>query len=129
MRAAKILTLLCAIILTDIPSTAIQAIAWLAMIRDRTPAMGFAEAVSDTLSGQNPCEICLAIRDQNDRESKDTPVPEISPSIQKFVHIPKPDIPAARAATESSDHWSHPPPATFPKSHIDLVPTPPPEVG
>ena len=84
---ARLLCLLVAIMVVDGHLLIGQSVAWFKMIHDRAPAMGLQEAVADTLSGDSPCEICLAIEDERERQRKEFPVKENSPSA-KTVPLP-----------------------------------------
>ncbi len=55
---------------------AMQFYAWITMIQKSTPEVGFTVAVTETLSGEKPCEMCRNIRaakQQEHRPDKEMP--------------------------------------------------------
>ena len=72
----RLLCLLAALAVIEGPYLAVQGYAWLTMIQDRTPELGFEAAVADTLSGDHPCEKCLALEDERERKSEKAPISE-----------------------------------------------------
>jgi hypothetical protein len=49
---------------------ALQGVAWIKMIHDYSQMVPFTEAVSMTLSGKYPCEICKAIAEKQSSEQQ-----------------------------------------------------------
>lgn len=56
---------------------ALQFYAWVTMIQKSTPEVGFTVAVTETLSGEKPCDICQNIR-----------------AAQKQEHYPDKEVPS-----------------------------------
>jgi|GEM_PF-3294109 len=51
----------------------VQGYAWVTMFHDRAPEMGVSEALTDTFSGNHPCEVCLALAETTEEEHEDAP--------------------------------------------------------
>lgn len=64
----RCLTLLCVLVLSEVPMGLVQGYAWASMVWDRAPEMGLEVAVADTFSGESPCSLCCAL--EAVRESK-----------------------------------------------------------
>lgn len=63
----RFLTLLCVLVLSEVPMGLVQGYAWASMIVERAPEMGLGEALEDTFSGESPCEICCALAEVRER--------------------------------------------------------------
>ncbi|MDB4506966.1 hypothetical protein N9055_01980 [Akkermansiaceae bacterium] len=124
MRFARHLCLFVIVVLSGLDQAVVQAYAWVTMIQDRAPEMGVSEAISDTFSGENPCEICTALAEVTPEEREETPRETVGDSIKLFAKFTSVRIfPPAREA------W----PRSFTRAdlaplHLE-IPTPPPELG
>ena len=63
-----------------------QGLAWVTMIHDRAPDLGFQEAVADTFSGENPCPRCCAIAEEREKQEEEAPIPETR-AVAKFAPV------------------------------------------
>lgn len=52
----------------------LQGLAWVGMLLERAPEKGLAQAVESTFSGDEPCDLCRAIKKTKDAESASEPV-------------------------------------------------------
>ena len=76
----------------------VQTYAWTNMIRDRAPTIGWQNAVNDTLSGDHPCEICLAIaKAAQESASEESPEPssQKDPLLKRYFANTTSTIPPA----------------------------------
>jgi hypothetical protein len=99
---------------------ALQGVAWIKMIHDYSQTASFTEAVSMTLSGHYPCEICKAIAEKKQAENG-----KIC-SLEKFdknfvpplaVELPLPAIAPLQYASDpySLQFRTEPPPTPPPR--------------
>ncbi len=97
------------------------------MITDRAPALGLSEAVSNTFSGDHPCDICKALAEVTEQEKEQAPSPLSaenlvkidSPLSQKRTLVFPPDLGSWPYALSDIHHLS-----------VSLkVLTPPPEIA
>ncbi|NNC89268.1 MAG: hypothetical protein HKN82_12480 [Akkermansiaceae bacterium] len=123
----RILFALAALCLVDGHLFVGQSVAWLTMIGDRAPQMGFTAAVADSLSGESPCDVCRAIRDERQEKRQEAPLPDSRPEL-KFAPV----VFSERVAVPDAPPASGPPAAAVPaiwRSWAAEVPTPPPRLG
>ena len=104
-----------------------QSVAWLAMLGQRAPEIGLQEAVADTFTGGSPCEICLAIQEEREDRREEAPVPESRTEL-KYAPVVAPSITRIPAAPDTAGVGAGER-LTFPRSRIDEIPTPPPQLG
>ena len=84
---ARLCCFLAALAAIEGPLLLSQSIAWLTMVQDRAPVMGFSNSVADTFSGRSPCEICQAVREERERRQEEIPAREADP-LGKLVLVP-----------------------------------------
>ena len=72
----RILCLLTALAVIEAPYLILQSYAWVTMIQERTPEMGFEAAVADTFSGAHPCEKCVALGNEREKKTEQAPLSE-----------------------------------------------------
>ena len=113
----------------------IQIAAWTGMIISRTPEQGFTHAVASTLSGEQPCTVCNAVKHLQatqdpaaDGTAPATPQPDAT-VIKKMAKQPMAIDEAAADALAASVHalrptWPGPAPRL--SSHMPAPPVPPP---
>lgn len=123
----RLLALLAAFVVVDGPMVIGQSWAWVTMVCDRTPAMGFTEAVADTMSGENPCPMCLALAEERQKEREEAPIRETRP-LAKFAPVVGGAIPHRTGGARSACTWESPD-RSHPLLRWDDVPLPPPRVG
>lgn len=128
---AKLICLVAAVTILEVPSVALQSYAWATMLNDRIPAQGLSEAISSTFDGEHPCEHCLTVQElQSDEKSTDdkTPAPQFQLGSIKLIGLSSNRIvpPSGSAAsllphevTDAHLSWRF----------YDSVPTPPPRLG
>ncbi len=126
-RVARILTLLAALVVVDGQMVIGQSWAWLTMVHDRAPEMGFAEAVADTLSGDHPCERCLSLKEGRKKEKEEAPINETRP-LAKFAPVVGGSMMEAAYTSQTPGAWE-----SFRRNRAlirsDDVPSPPPRLG
>ncbi len=66
---ATILALVAAVLITDLHWSVLQSVTWANMISE-SQAATFPEKVASVLSGQNPCEHCMAIESGRSSDSE-----------------------------------------------------------
>ena len=125
MRFARYLCLLVIVVLSGLDQALVQTYAWITMIHDRAPEMGLSEAISNTFSGEYPCEICCALAEVTPEEKEETPLEKSGKQIPKlfakFANVRL--FPPAREAWPRSERV-----ISLRSIHLK-IPTPPPEFG
>ena len=89
--------------------------------------MGFTEAVADTLSGENPCPMCLALAEERQKEREEAPIAETRP-LAKFAPVVGAAIPHRTGGARPASRWE----TTVRSAAMvrwDDVPLPPPRVA
>ena len=123
----RILCLLAALAVIEVPYLAMQAYAWGTMVHERAPEMGLEAAVADTLSGASPCSKCLALEGEREKKQERAPIEE----KRQLCLL----IPAGRSADPGAALSASVPvvPTAALRqnapSRADDVPTPPPRVS
>lgn len=84
MRIARHLSLFIIIVLSGLDQAVVQSYAWLSMIYDRSPELGMTEAISDTFSGDHPCDICCALTELTEEENENHPLEKRNDSSPKL---------------------------------------------
>lgn len=84
---ARLSCLLTALAVLEGHLVLVQGVAWWTMIVDRSEELGVSDAVQDTLSGGAPCELCLAVQDEREKQREQAPAPEAKSQI-KFLPVP-----------------------------------------
>jgi len=95
------------------------------MLRDRTPEMGLSKALDSTFSGEQPCEICLAIIEAAQQEQEEQPVGSASDPKPKLfsAHVSiRPIVVTPPSASISLPGFCGP----ADRSIVLELPTPPP---
>lgn len=126
-RVARILTLLAALVVVDGQMVIGQSWAWLTMVHDRAPEMGFAEAVADTLSGDHPCERCLSLKEGRNKDKEEAPINETRP-LAKFAPVVGGSTMPPEYLAQVLTGWEAMPDAGA-LMRSDDVPSPPPRLG
>ncbi len=126
-RVCRFLAVLAALVVVDGPMLIGQGWAWITMIHDRAPEMGLQDAVEDTLSGDHPCPMCLALAEERRKDDEEAPIAETR-LLAKFAPVVGGELqaPAVRARTICS--WETPV-RQHGSSRWDDVPRPPPRMG
>ena len=128
---AKLICLVAAVTILEVPSVALQSYAWATMLNDRIPTQGFSEAISSTFDGEHPCEHCLAAQElQSDEKSPDkkSKAPQFQLGSIKLIGLNASKIlPPAGSPASLLPH-------VVTDAHLsccfyDSVPTPPPRLG
>jgi len=78
----KLFCLLAVIGLLNLHIALYQTYAWATMLNDRIPEQGIEEAFTTTFDGAHPCERCKAVAQQNKKEEKKDPLPELKPGFK-----------------------------------------------
>ena len=120
----RLLCLLAALAVLEGPHLALQAYAWCTMVSERAPVLGFEEAVAETLSGQRPCEKCLALEKEREKKSEQAPVPETRQHCELAPVVFASASLAPVLPTRRSLPWREE--VTLYRSRTDEVPSPPP---
>jgi hypothetical protein len=68
-KFATIFALVAALLITDLHWCVLQSVTWANMISE-SQAATFSEKVADVLSGQNPCDHCIAIESERSSEGE-----------------------------------------------------------
>ena len=87
MWPGRLALLLALFSLSGMDRAFVQGYAWFTMIQDRSTEMGVEAAIQETLSGENPCQICEAILENSNRSAGDSPLRE---SCENFVKLYSP---------------------------------------
>ncbi|MFC4991208.1 hypothetical protein [Rubritalea tangerina] len=129
---ARLLCLLAAIVIMEVPTALLQSYAWASMLNQRVPEQGLSEALASTFDGEHPCEHCLTVQEiQNTQQDagEETPLP---PSFQlgnfKLTQLNNTELrlPPPPRAIRIPIHFEHVLHAT---DFSPQVPTPPPRVA
>ena len=104
-----------------------QSWAWVTMVYDRAPAMGIGDAVADTLSGENPCPMCLALAEERQKEREEAPINETRP-LAKFAPVVGTAMSHRSLGSRTISTWETPVRSWAPPGWDD-VPPPPLRVG
>ena len=76
MWFGRLAVLLALFSLSGLDRAFVQTYAWVTMMQDRTPAMGFDSALEETFSGKHPCEVCLALLENTQERQRQAPAPD-----------------------------------------------------
>lgn len=128
---AKLICLVAAVAILEVPTVALQSYAWATMLKQRIPEQGLSEAIFSTFDGEHPCEHCLtAAKLQHGEQTPDekAPAPQFQLGNIKLVNLSDlklrlPEAPPSSllpyTVTNSRLYWCF----------FDSVPTPPPRLG
>jgi hypothetical protein len=82
----KCLCVVAALSILDTHLMVAQAWAWANMINDRVPQEGVSAALDSTFSGDSPCAMCCAIKQERQDKQQQAPIPESEPTA-KFAPV------------------------------------------
>ncbi len=124
----KLLCLMAALSLSGVHLGVAQTVAWAAMLAERSEKATLAEALNETFDGEHPCEMCLAVQHETQKEQQD-PVQKVLKESKPITGglcewLPLPSAPSLRVLYQLPRGFS----VTLPECHHDVA-TPPPRVG
>lgn len=124
---AKFLVILAAITVMELPTGALQLVAWSQMLSDRIPEQGIEAAIDSTFNGKSPCELCLAAQEVHvsQQESEPEHRNSLKLGIDKLSRYQLAKVKAPISPSGMRTQWN---PRFFctPSTPSFQVPTPPP---
>ena len=98
----------------------LQGVAWIKMIHDYSQVVSFTEAVSMTISGKYPCEICRAIDEK--KQAADDKLCSLEKFEKKFfppatvaISRPAPEMASYSVKAQACSTRTEPPPTPPPR--------------
>ena len=128
---AKLICLVAAVTILEVPTVLLQSYAWATMLNDRIPEQGLSVALSTTFDGEHPCEHCLAAQDlRRDTQESDEPTGPQQFQLGNLKFIEPSTLGVSTPRAPVATFFPYRDDAVAPSQSIYLsVPTPPPRLS